>query len=540
MPAVGRAGCGRRPAPRSAPCRRPRRPRPDRRCGAAGRGRASGRPRRRAASGAARAPRGRTGAPRTRHRRRRTDDGPRRTRSGSARCASSSPPSAACAMTSAWLATTSRAWRAARTFFSTKHRRKCGQAEWMHSPRRSASAVTRPRPISSASQPGKSPPTRSPASVAPIQRAISASGADRLRRAGGRRAHRVLVIQQAEIILAALADHDAAPLLHRVGVEPVELAGDLALQVAGVGRDPHRALVLLGPQAGRRDIAERLADAGAGLGEHRLRRRAARAARRRRRPRRRNRPAAAAPRRRRRAGRRAGGAPPRRETGALPGGGGGARSCHSPSACQARKSGRAARRRRVGRPASAASTAGPQAQPARSAASAMARASGSVSACSSCSRARAAVASATQASAMRRPAARGRAPQPGRAASARRTAPAGRRRTVPAGRARRTPAMSSRRAVARAWHTIAVSPSSRARASAGDSASISPSGDSHMTSRNPATSAGARGTRTRSGDWRRGSRRPTPDRLRLVMPKKGGTQGERFGSDGSGFPLARE
>ena len=102
-----------------------------------------------------------------------------------------------------------------------------------------------------------------------IQRAISTSGAADCAPRAEAAARRILVIQQAEEILAALADHDAAALLRRVGIEPVEFAGDLALQVAGIGRDPDRALVLLGPQAGRRDIAEGLADAGAGLGEHR-------------------------------------------------------------------------------------------------------------------------------------------------------------------------------------------------------------------------------------------------------------------------------
>ena len=91
------------------------------------------------------------------------------------------------------------------------------------------------------------------------------------RGAAERRAHRLLIIQQAQEILAALADDHAAALLYRVGVEAVELAGDLALQVAGEGRDPHRALISFGPEARRRDIAQGLADAGAGLGEHRLR-----------------------------------------------------------------------------------------------------------------------------------------------------------------------------------------------------------------------------------------------------------------------------
>ncbi len=98
---------------------------------------------------------------------------------------------------------------------------------------------------------------------------------ERRNRGGGPAARcpcRLLVIQQAQKILAALAHDDVAALRRRVGIEPVELAGNLALQVAGVGRDPHRALVLLGPQAGRGDVAERLADPGAGLGEHRLRR----------------------------------------------------------------------------------------------------------------------------------------------------------------------------------------------------------------------------------------------------------------------------
>ncbi len=86
------------------------------------------------------------------------------------------------------------------------------------------------------------------------------------------RARRVLVIQQAQEILAPLADDDAAALLRRFRVEPVEFVVDLALQVARVGREPYRALVLLGPQAGRRDIAEGFSDAGPGLGQDGARR----------------------------------------------------------------------------------------------------------------------------------------------------------------------------------------------------------------------------------------------------------------------------
>src|SRR5207237_5694114 len=91
------------------------------------------------------------------------------------------------------------------------------------------------------------------------------------RGAAERHAHRLLIIQQAQEILAALADDHAAALLYRVRIEPIELAGDLALQVAGEGRDPHRALIAFGPQARRRDIAQGLTDPGAGLGEHGLR-----------------------------------------------------------------------------------------------------------------------------------------------------------------------------------------------------------------------------------------------------------------------------
>ena len=90
-------------------------------------------------------------------------------------------------------------------------------------------------------------------------------------------AHRYLrdaffVIEQAKIILAAFAQDDAAIALRRIGIEPAELAGDLVLEIAREGRDPHRPLVLLGPDARRRDIAQGLADTGAGFGEDETRR----------------------------------------------------------------------------------------------------------------------------------------------------------------------------------------------------------------------------------------------------------------------------
>jgi hypothetical protein len=77
----------------------------------------------------------------------------------------------------------------------------------------------------------------------------------------------LLIIQQTDEIFASFPDDNAALLQRGIGVETVELAGDLRLQVAGIGRYPHRPVVLLRPQARRRDIAERLADSRPGFGE---------------------------------------------------------------------------------------------------------------------------------------------------------------------------------------------------------------------------------------------------------------------------------
>ena len=57
----------------------------------------------------------------------------------------------------------------------------------------------------------------------------------------------------------------------RVGPDAGDLGLDLALQVASEGADPHRTLVLLSPDAGGREIAERLAGSGARLGQHQMR-----------------------------------------------------------------------------------------------------------------------------------------------------------------------------------------------------------------------------------------------------------------------------
>ncbi len=87
-----------------------------------------------------------------------------------------------------------------------------------------------------------------------------------------------LEVQQAEIVLAALAHDGLLGALLRIGIEMRDLLHDLALEVAGVGGDPKARPVLLGPQAGGREIAERLADAGAGF-DQRDPRRAGRVAR---------------------------------------------------------------------------------------------------------------------------------------------------------------------------------------------------------------------------------------------------------------------
>ncbi len=81
----------------------------------------------------------------------------------------------------------------------------------------------------------------------------------------------ILEIEQAEIILAPLAHHHPPPPRLRVSNHPRRLAVELALQVAGIGAQPDAALRRFGPADRRRQIAERLADAGAGLGQHDMR-----------------------------------------------------------------------------------------------------------------------------------------------------------------------------------------------------------------------------------------------------------------------------
>ena len=93
----------------------------------------------------------------------------------------------------------------------------------------------------------------------------------RRRKAAGRAGGRVLQVQQAQIILPPLAHHHAPAPLGRIGEKADKLAVDLALQMAGEGADPDGAPVAFGPQAGRRDIAERLAGAGSRFRQHQMR-----------------------------------------------------------------------------------------------------------------------------------------------------------------------------------------------------------------------------------------------------------------------------
>ena len=78
----------------------------------------------------------------------------------------------------------------------------------------------------------------------------------------------LLHVEQAEVVLAPLAQHHLLRLDLGLRVEPVELLVDLALEVAREGGEPDRALVALGPEACRRDVAEGLADPGACFGQH--------------------------------------------------------------------------------------------------------------------------------------------------------------------------------------------------------------------------------------------------------------------------------
>ncbi len=80
--------------------------------------------------------------------------------------------------------------------------------------------------------------------------------------------HRILEIEQADIVLASLAHHGLAGAHGGIGEDRPAFPVDLPLQGAGVGRYPHPRPVGPGPQGGRGQIAQGLADPGAGLGQH--------------------------------------------------------------------------------------------------------------------------------------------------------------------------------------------------------------------------------------------------------------------------------
>ena len=79
---------------------------------------------------------------------------------------------------------------------------------------------------------------------------------------------RVGEVEQAQVVLAALAHHDTPPPGLALGDEPVEFLVDLALQVPGVGADPHGATVLFRPQAGRCDVSKGLSHPRPRLRQH--------------------------------------------------------------------------------------------------------------------------------------------------------------------------------------------------------------------------------------------------------------------------------
>ena len=95
--------------------------------------------------------------------------------------------------------------------------------------------------------------------------------ADQLRKDRGapseRALKRILEVEQAQIILAALADDDFLRAFFGVGEQFEPLAIELALQGFGEGRYPHRPARALGPQGRWGEIGQSFADPGPGLGE---------------------------------------------------------------------------------------------------------------------------------------------------------------------------------------------------------------------------------------------------------------------------------
>ena len=81
----------------------------------------------------------------------------------------------------------------------------------------------------------------------------------------------ILQVQKAQIILATLADDNLGLERFMVGIHAFCLAHQLPLQRLGKGGNPHRAIGGGRPQAGRREIAKRLANTCAGFGQQYMR-----------------------------------------------------------------------------------------------------------------------------------------------------------------------------------------------------------------------------------------------------------------------------
>ena len=84
---------------------------------------------------------------------------------------------------------------------------------------------------------------------------------------GGQAAEDFLHVEEADVILAALADDDAGAALVRIGHQPRGFLIQLPLEIFGIGRDPDGGVVLFGPQVSGRQIAQRLAEARSRFGE---------------------------------------------------------------------------------------------------------------------------------------------------------------------------------------------------------------------------------------------------------------------------------
>ena len=82
--------------------------------------------------------------------------------------------------------------------------------------------------------------------------------------------HRVFQVEQAQIILAALAHHHLGTAFGRIGPHPRGFGIQLALQGLGEGRHPHGPLRLACPQRRWRQITQRLTDARPGFGQNHL------------------------------------------------------------------------------------------------------------------------------------------------------------------------------------------------------------------------------------------------------------------------------